>query len=534
MLARRLAAPVLALFAFGFNACLADDVGGVTIDAIDASGLDPLDATTGSPDVAAPDAVAPDVAAPDAVAPDVAMTETVATEDTTAVVADTTVAPEDTAVAPEDATVAPDDTTAPPDDTTAPPDDTTVPPDDTTAPPDDTTVPPDDTTAPPDDTTALPDDAVTGPEPLPPADAGQLSAPPYLMWVTTSEVSVRWETKTAVIGRVDYGPTDALAMTLEEDSARTTHELRLTGLPAAQLIGYRVVYGGGALPVRHFHTAPLEDDPDFGEIRFVVWADNQDGPQNFVKLVGKMGAFDPDFAVSAGDTVQYGTRDLYRSQMFGPLAGFADQVPFLVAAGNHERYTDGEATLFDEYYSQPGDEHCFGWRYGELFMLFLDTDLGLDGPTGQRACIEAALTSPEALGATIQAAAFHKPPRIEYWFGGILAFPDDMKAPWVHDDLEPLLESLGVDLVFNGHNHLYAYTPPITTGGITWVTTGGGGGMLDTPGFLNIWRVGNWPEIKTTISEFHFLQVTVEAGEAFVEAIGTDGSVLHSFYAYGD
>ena len=37
-------------------------------------------------------------------------------------------------------------------------------------------------------------------------------------------------------------------------------------------------------------------------------------------------------------------------------------------------------------------------------------------------------------GATIQAAAFHKPPRIEWWFGGLLAFPDSMEAPYVREE----------------------------------------------------------------------------------------------------
>jgi len=376
-------------------------------------------------------------------------------------------------------------------------------------------------------------DTATGPEPLPAADAALLSAPPYLMWVTAHEVSVRWETKTPVVGRVDFGPDDLLGQTLVEPAAKTTHELRLTGLPAASTISYRVVYGGGALPIRHFRTAPLDDAVTDEPMHFIVWGDNQDGPATFDDLTELMAERDADFAISVGDCVQNGTRGEYRSQLFGPLAGFADQVPFLVAAGNHERYGDSNASLFDEYFSQPGNEHCFGWRYGELFVLFLDTDLPLDGAAGQRACIEAALTSPAALGASIQAAAFHKPPRVEWWVGGFLAFTDAMEAPWVREDLEPLLEDLGVDLVFNGHNHLYAHTPK-TEGGITWVTTGGGGGLLDTRGVANIWRVGNWPVIKTTIHQHHFLVVELHAGEAFVQAIDTDGEVIHAFFVYGD
>ncbi|MCC6624733.1 MAG: metallophosphoesterase, partial [Deltaproteobacteria bacterium] len=439
-------------------------------------------------------------------------------------------APEDTRPAPETEPEAP---------STEPETETR----DTRPEPDDTSIEPEDTstetetrdTSPEPEThdTSPATDTTIGPEPLPPADASLLSAPPYLMWVTSSEVSVRWETTTPVVGRVDFGPSDALGLTVEEPSARTTHELRLTGLPAANLNSYRVVYGGGALPIRRFRTAPLDDAETEEPMRFIVWGDNQNGPSNFTKLTALMAELEPDFAISVGDCVQNGTRSEYRSQLFKPLAGTADQVPFLVAAGNHERYGDSDASLFGEYFSQPGDEHCFGWRYGELFVLFLDTDLPLDGTGGQRACVEAALTSPAALGASIQAAAFHKPPRVEWWVGGFLAFTDAMEAPWVREDLEPLLEQHGVDLVFNGHNHLYAHTPE-TDGGITWVTTGGGGGLIDTRGVLDIWRVGNWPEIETTLHQFHFLLVELHVGEAFVQAFDIDGEVIHAFFTYGD
>jgi len=381
------------------------------------------------------------------------------------------------------------------------------------------------------DTSVEDGDAATDPEELPPADEDELLAPPYLMWVTPTAVSVRWETKTPLVGRVDFGRSDAVERTIEESSARTTHELRLTDLAPGTEHHYRVVYDGGALPVRRFHTAPPEDS--VAPFRFIVWGDNQDGPATFDDLVSIMYELEPRFAVSVGDCVQNGTRGEYRSQLFGPMAGFSDEVPFLVAAGNHERYSDPDANLFSEYFSQPGDEHCFGWRYGGLFVVFIDTDLPLDGDDGQRECIEAALSSEAARTAKIQAAAFHKPPRVEWWFGGLLAFPDSMEAPWVREELEPLLESHGVDVVFNGHNHLYAHTPE-TAGGITWITTGGGGGRIDNRGLFDVWRVGNWPQIETTLHVHHFIIATMEGDELLLEAIDLDGEVIHRVWVWGD
>ena len=96
----------------------------------------------------------------------------------------------------------------------------------------------------------------------------------------------------------------------------------------------------------------------------------------------------------------------------------------------------------------------------------------------------------------------------------------------MREELEPLLETLDVQLVFNGHNHLYAYTPE-TSGGITWVTTGGGGGGIDTDSFL--WIVGDWPEIETQIHEHHTMLVEVTGTEMTVTAVGLGGGALHTF-----
>ena len=359
---------------------------------------------------------------------------------------------------------------------------------------------------------------------LPPVDPADVRAPPYLMWVTEDSVTVKWETSSAVVGHVRYGRTEGLGREVVEPAAVTNHEVRLTGLRAGSTVHYEVGWDGRAWPRSTFRTAPIDDRP----ISFVVWGDNQNGPDTFSDLVDHMAELDPDFMVSVGDIVQNGTRGEYRSQLLRPIHPAAARSPFLVAGGNHERYSDSSGTLFDEYMAQPGDEHCFGWRYGDVFVLFVDSDLSIDSGSDQRECIESELESAAATSARVVAAAFHKPPRVEWWFGGILAFTREMEAPWIREDLEPLLESYGVDIVFNGHNHLFAYTPE-TDGGITWVTTGGGGGMLDTRGLFDIWRVGTWPEITDTIHEHHFLWVTLDADGLWVEAIDLDGDVLFDF-----
>jgi hypothetical protein len=352
-----------------------------------------------------------------------------------------------------------------------------------------------------------------------------LTSLPWLMNVSPDGVSVMWETSAAANGEVywGYAPDELIGVT-SEGVSRTTHEVRLTGLRSATTVWYAVGQDGRAISPLSFRTAPVPSTDS--AYTFVVWGDNQNGPGTFDDFTPMMAELDPDFAVSTGDCVQNGTRREYREQLLVPIGPLASRVPFLVGAGNHERYSDPGAALFNEYMSQPGDEHCFGWRYGDLYLVFIDTELSFEPGTAQNTCIVNAFSSPEATSARFQGAVFHKPPRIEYWFGGVIAFPDSMEAPRVREYLEPLFETLGVDIVFNGHNHLYAHTPE-TDGGITWVTTGGAGGSLDSLSF--IWKVGDWPQIETQISEFHFLHAEVSDGVMTITAIDRDGEPIHQF-----
>ncbi len=352
--------------------------------------------------------------------------------------------------------------------------------------------------------------------------AEELLAPPYLMWMTEEAVTVRWETSTPVMGRVDYGLDAGLGMTARESEATTVHEIRLEGLSASTAHHYRISWDDKALPAKTFTTGPGESGGD--AFNFVVWGDNQNGPETFTEIVPRMAAEEPSFGLSSGDCVEVASREAYRNELFAPLSSMADHVPFMVAAGNHERY--GEAGLFDEYMSLPGDEHCYSWQWGSLFVVFIDTELPLDEESVQHACVVDALTSDDAIAATFRAAIFHIPPRIEWWFGGKLAFTNAMERPPVRLTLAPLLESLGVDIVFNGHNHLLAHTPK-TAGGTTWITSGGGGGTLDSDSSL--WRIAEWPEIETTLHEHHFLSVSVDGAEMAVKAINVEGEEIHSF-----
>lgn len=359
-----------------------------------------------------------------------------------------------------------------------------------------------------------------------PADPNDLRGPPYLMWVTQTGVSVRWETSDPVVGTVHYGLDEEMSSVASEADARTTHEIRLTDLVPSSDYFYTIELGERRLPVASFRTAPAADDDS--PFTFLVWGDNQDGPDNFRRNVANMVEEDAAFAISTGDCVQTGSRGDFRSQLFRPISPLASEVPFLVASGNHEYYYSRDnIALWEEYMSQPEGEHCFGWRYGEVFFMIIDSDKPLGDGTNQATCINNALTSEAATSATFRVAAYHRPPRVQWWGGGAFAW-GFIDVPEVMTWLEPTLDSLDVDLIFNGHNHLFLTAT--TDSGLEYITTGGGGGSLDTVGTFN--KVQDWDEITTQIHEHHYLTVTVDSGVMSVTAVNIDGNVIHEV-SYG-
>jgi hypothetical protein len=373
----------------------------------------------------------------------------------------------------------------------------------------------------------------------PQALTSEIPGPPFLMNVTPNAVTVIFETRLATTAVVEYGlDPSALDKVATSPVAKQIHKVRLTGLEPFTRYYYRVRYADLTLPPYDFLTARAPDDD--GRIEFIMFADNQDGPNVFRGLAKQMAAWDPDFILHGGDVVQNGTPWDYRETFFGPYFGLGNHAAIVMGPGNHETYSstiltsDVARALWDTYVDQPGDKHCFGWRWGSLFVMVIDTERPHGIGTAQYGCIEQTLGSELAQSATFRVALFHRAPLIEYW-SSIAGEPSDvtfftfgMDAPDVRTYLAPLFQRMRVQLVMNGHNHLYQFIPrwPEFT---AWVISGGGGGGLETGDPST--RVNDWSAFveKQTFGRFHYLRGIIEDGRLWVRAIGDRGDVIHAF-----
>lgn len=205
-----------------------------------------------------------------------------------------------------------------------------------------------------------------------------------------------------------------------------------------------------------------------GILRFVAVADAGTGEAAQTEVVDqmcKLAAMDPfTDVIQAGDNVyDHGAPEDIESNFAEPFACLLDDgIEFHSVLGNHDIETDGGAAqMADPRFGMPARN--FTWSRGPVSFVMLDTN---ETPTeAELAWLDDAIEAAEDSPWTV--VVFHQPPF----------------SPGAEHGSSLVLRALladrfsggGVDLVINGHEHLYARA---AVDGVTYVVTGGGGREL--------------------------------------------------------
>jgi predicted phosphodiesterase len=298
--------------------------------------------------------------------------------------------------------------------------------------------------------------------------------------------------------------------TLQIDTTHFVHRATIPGLTAETSYIYRVRNGTNVTPAYTFTTAPNRSSP------FVTawWGDNHDGTTTLKRHVTNLLAHAPNMICVAGDMVNSGNSlSEWHNYWFKPLETLnaAQTTPVIFTRGNH----DGEHALSYAYSALPGNESWFAFDYGNCRFIFLDTEAPTTTPTDQLAWLSAELSRPETQQAAFRIVCFHRPPYTDFWNGAVHPLEPDVVNFWV-----PVLTQKNVDLVISGHMH--AYQRGITNG-VTYVVSGGGGGVLDTE------RVANWPFVAVESSSYHYDIMEVNGPVLSWETYNVNNQLLDMF-----
>ncbi len=321
---------------------------------------------------------------------------------------------------------------------------------------------------------------------------------PYLQQVTTSSAIIVWTTAEDGPSEVRYG-----AKGLQEFSVPATSELFVEpAIPDEESRSYYVHVAGltDLLPdTRYLYTVETSDveltpgdglsfrtdgGPGEAELSFLVFGDSGSGGNN-QQLGIRNAMLDKEFdlALHTGDLAYpSGTYQQLEDYSFSVYKEITSRIPFYPSLGNHDYETLDAQPYLDGFHlpenatSGVHDERYYSFDYGPAHFVALDTEIWVGFRGGAAAADEMAAWLEEDLASNDQRwtfVYFHRP---AYSSSNIPVALDLQRVM-------PILEQAGVDIIFTGHDHVYARTLPmkegtpevIGEGGIVRVTTGGAG-----------------------------------------------------------
>ena len=388
---------------------------------------------------------------------------------------------------------------------------------------------------------------------VPQAWAATVVHSPYLQNMHQDRVTIVWSTRENLAATVQYstdqsfsetGPTPVVSVFTQAMTGLSyqfyQYRVELTGLAQNTSYNYRVLVGGQDITTdgqRQFTTAPTSQP-----FRFLAFGDSGLGSSAQLALAIRMANEPANLVLHVGDIAyESGTYDEFTANYFAYYYTIMRRLPFFPTPGNHEYYTNLAAPYLglnvvpagNVPSADQGRYYSFDW--GDAHFVAVDANL-LDptvpafAPAGARmlAWLDQDLAATPA------------PWKIVYWHQvpyPVFHHTDDLVCMAAQQQLVPIVEKHGVQLVLTGHEHEYLRTrvlranSPVTSGaGTIYVSTGGGGGGLhplcaaDSPPDVPPNTVCPLPPfLAYQTSSYHYVAVDVNSAQITVHAVGMDG-----------
>lgn len=280
---------------------------------------------------------------------------------------------------------------------------------------------------------------------------------PYLQLASPTGITIVFRTDAPAIGQVRYGASPAsLTSTVADQLPTTEHVLRLTGLTPSTRYWYAVDVDG--LPVMsgddyRFRTYPTPGTQE--AFRIFAWGDSGNGSAGQFAVAQRMATQlgDATLSLILGDIIyDNGEPSNYDPRFFEPYAPLLRRMVIWPTIGNHDVGLDPTGGPYlDAYYLPTNNpartELYYSFDYGDAHFVCLDTHV--NSYAAGSAQLQWAAADLAASTARWKFVFFHVPP----YSGGTHA--DDVG---VRDNILPVLEAAGADVVFSGHSHVYERT----------------------------------------------------------------------------
>lgn len=372
----------------------------------------------------------------------------------------------------------------------------------------------------------------------------RITVGPYLQDARTTSITVMWETSQPGTSVVRYGSERLTPMgdtfmtevnyteTAATDQPTMIHQVTLNGLKQHELYHYQVHsrLPSGEEAVAEdavLRTAPDADTP----FMFAVYGDSRRPAMplgqwtTHAKIAEAIHTARPDLVLHTGDLTLNGAQhQRWLTEFFGPAKVLFSDTPVYVAIGNHE----AGAHWFNDFFAYPAPKDYYSFDYGNTHFVALDSYGTLNGVAeytviGRDSAEYAWLVDDlKKTKAKWKVVFLHHP----LYDSSFQSDPQSLKLRQV---LGPVFEQHGVDIVFNGHDHVYERSYPMRAGkvdlrrGIPYITTGGGG--AEAHYFLQKKKAEYIAEGRVTP---HYCLVDVVDGRLDMKVFDLDGRLVDS------
>ena len=301
--------------------------------------------------------------------------------------------------------------------------------------------------------------------------ADELVRTPYLQSATPDSIVIRWRTKTENLGSVRYGSEpNNLGNSVTEPVPTREHVLQLAHLAPSTTYFYSVGTSAETLAKGadcQFVTPPPPGQPK--PTRIWVIGDSGVFNSGYGDVISVRDAYygftrkhKTDLWLALGDNAYLdGTDQEYQENFFEVFPWLLRQSPVWTTIGNHETYSSDAAGWFPylDMFTLPtaaeaggtasGTRRYYSFDYANIHFVSLDSmtqSRGSNAPMANwlRADL-AATTSPWII------AFWHHPP---YSMGSHNS-DYEYELIQMRENILPILEARGVDLVLSGHSHNY-------------------------------------------------------------------------------
>jgi hypothetical protein len=296
---------------------------------------------------------------------------------------------------------------------------------------------------------------------------------PYLYATDADHVHVAWQytagsklnTSTLAI-QVDHGANSPVTAV----QARNDNGLWIADLPISTCGFGTFRYLIPGMSTAQVVTAvPCPATGSTARLAFV--ADAQEYPEYVKTLADQIGQQSVTALLNDGDLVQTGDSAEDWLNYFSATAGISASTIMFPAIGNHEYRSTPQTNLWSHYFQLPAAAAHYSFFVGDAHIMVLNSNF-TDDPSQVDSQI-GWLQGELAKSAQWKIVMFHHAVYCKGFFNSPLAPKKEYQT--LQEKYVPLFEAAHVDVVLNGHDHVYERS---IKNGITYLVSGPAGGDM--------------------------------------------------------